>query len=93
MWRLVGREEPEGFDIEGEVGGGALHPEVRVTLRWESVIGAVDLHERELSRVEAKTGFSGRTVLRVVCPRVDEGLIRPGRRSDLQGIQSGLHSF
>ena len=86
----VVREEGVRLDVEREVLGRALDPELRVPLgRWE-VVRRVDLDQRELGGVELEPSFRRLRPRGVEVAVLDERGIRPRRRADQDAHRSLL---
>ncbi len=56
-------KQAKRLDVEDEVGRGSLHPEMRVALRGQRIVGRVDLDDGELAGIVSKPVGSS--------PRVD----------------------
>ena len=75
--RWLGGHQGVGLDVEGEVGRGALQPQLAEASGGEGVVGGVDLDDRELVGVVAQPVLGGGRVGRVEDARLDHGRIGP----------------
>src|SRR6266705_2073727 len=75
----------ERFDVEHESRRSPRHPQVRVLLLRHTVVGGVDLDQRELAGVELQALLGGLRVHRIDLAGVDQRLVDPARDAHPHG--------
>lgn len=86
---LVACEEPEGSNVECEVGRGALYPELRGPLGRHSIVGAVHFYYGEVGGIVPQPILGRVATMRIELAAINEGLVGPGGCAD----QNSTHSW
>jgi len=74
----MAREKAECLDVEHEVFGRALDPDLRIALAGQRVVGAVDLSDGELRCIVFQPIFRRSYGGRIEQAGVDQGFFGPG---------------